>query len=367
MIKRNLLIVGLILLAAGVYLFFEYKPLFIDPYGGRPHKTAMVGSASFSPSQDLIAIDFQGLKLNGVFLMNGSGKVVRWLSLGTEKWECGFPVFSPDGETIAFSGGKPDGYSNIYLMDKNGGNQRRLTFANAYDLYPVFAPDGRGICFLRHLSAATREGGMFFKGDIYYVDLSTGLERQMTNYRLTAMQNLSILPGERYAIFKAEGLCEQGNTCWKVDLNDPGQKWPIVPDFSRYAKTPWERFSKEPHRYIDIRRPVVSADGRYMAFSWSNPETPLNSPDYQPQLYVMDMQTLKPRKLTRDWKHGAWARAISPDGQRILFDNAVGRRDFGEKVVFPKSNLWLINRDGTGPRNFPLDFSAVADKPPVRE
>jgi len=33
--------------------------------------------------------------------------------------------------------------------------------------------------------------------------------------------------------------------------------------------------------------------------------------------------------------------------------------------VFYATNLWMMNRDGTGLRNFVLDFSAVAGNPPA--
>jgi len=338
-----------------------------DPYGGRPRKQAMVASANFSPTQDLIVISFWSMKLNGIFLIDCSGKVVKWLSQRTDKWGCGFPVFSPDGERIAFSGFEADGNSNIYLMDKDGGNLRRLTFASAYDLYPIFSHDGQRIFFIRHLSVSTREGVTFYDGDIHCVDLATGVERQLTNYKITALENLSILPDERHAIIRSERLRGQGNTCWKIDLENPSLKWPIVPDFSRYAKTPWDRFSKEPHRYINILDPVVSADGRHMAFSWANPEARPYPHDRQPQLYIMDMQTMKPRQLTFSKKSEAWAEAISTKGDKILFSNRGHNLDFGDSWLFESTNLRMINRDGTGLCIFSLDFSAVADKPPVRK
>jgi len=41
-----------------------------------------------------------------------------------------------------------DGNAEIYIMDANGGNQRRLTSDPASDLYPALSPDGRGIAFV---------------------------------------------------------------------------------------------------------------------------------------------------------------------------------------------------------------------------
>ncbi len=57
-----------------------------------------------------------------------------------------FPSFSPDGRWIVFRSGR-DGNHEIYLMDADGGNVRRLTHDNATDTMPSFAPDGRQIAF----------------------------------------------------------------------------------------------------------------------------------------------------------------------------------------------------------------------------
>jgi Tol biopolymer transport system component/DNA-binding winged helix-turn-helix (wHTH) protein len=56
------------------------------------------------------------------------------------------PSFSPDGTQIAFTSWR-DGNAEIYVMDSDGANVRRLTNHPAFDNYPVFSPDGTQIAF----------------------------------------------------------------------------------------------------------------------------------------------------------------------------------------------------------------------------
>jgi TolB protein len=58
----------------------------------------------------------------------------------------GFPDFSPDGRRIVFRSGR-SGNHEIYLMDSDGGNVRRLTENAATDTMPAFSPAGDLIAF----------------------------------------------------------------------------------------------------------------------------------------------------------------------------------------------------------------------------
>lgn len=72
-----------------------------------------------------------------------------------------FPYFSPDGRWIVFRSGR-DGNHEIYLMDANGTNPRRLTHDKARDTMPSFAPNSRQIAF------TSNRGGDY---EIYTLDL----------------------------------------------------------------------------------------------------------------------------------------------------------------------------------------------------
>ena len=70
------------------------------------------------------------------------------------------PAWSPDGRSIAFVSTR-DGNPEIYVMDKDGGNQRRLTFNPTGDWRPAWMPDSR------HLVFTSDRGG---SNDIYALE-----------------------------------------------------------------------------------------------------------------------------------------------------------------------------------------------------
>ena len=77
-----------------------------------------------------------------------------------------FSAISPDGQTIAFS------YKgDIFSVPVNGGIAKQLTTNPSYDAYPVWSPDGQKIAF-----ASTREGSM----DIYLMDKNGGVPKRLT-------------------------------------------------------------------------------------------------------------------------------------------------------------------------------------------
>ena len=71
-----------------------------------------------------------------------------------------FPSWSPDGGSIVFVSDR-DGNFEIYVMNADGSNQRRLTNNPAEDIAPSWSPDGRYIAF------ASNRGGSY---QIYLMD-----------------------------------------------------------------------------------------------------------------------------------------------------------------------------------------------------
>ena len=64
------------------------------------------------------------------------------------------PAWSPDSQRIAFASWREGRTAEIYVMDANGENQRRLTHNMATNRSPAWSPDGRKIAF----SAQSDEG-----------------------------------------------------------------------------------------------------------------------------------------------------------------------------------------------------------------
>ena len=77
-----------------------------------------------------------------------------------------FSAISPDGKTIAFS------YKgDLFTVPAQGGTAHQLTSNSAYDAYPVWSPDGQKIAF-----ASAREGSL----DVFIVGKDGGTPKRLT-------------------------------------------------------------------------------------------------------------------------------------------------------------------------------------------
>lgn len=88
--------------------------------------------------------------------------------LSTEN--CAFPSYSPDGKYIVFSS-IGNGNSDIYIMNADGSNAKRLTQTSGSETESSFSPDGKKIAF-----ASTGAG----KTNIYTMNIDGSQVTQIT-------------------------------------------------------------------------------------------------------------------------------------------------------------------------------------------
>ncbi len=70
------------------------------------------------------------------------------------------PVFSPDGQTIAFTG-EYDGNTDVFTVPATGGTPKRITFHPGVDVAVGWSRDGRSVLFRSNRSAASRYAQLF--------------------------------------------------------------------------------------------------------------------------------------------------------------------------------------------------------------
>ena len=88
------------------------------------------------------------------------------------------PVWSPDGERIAFASDRKGDWQNfeIYVMDADGGNLQRLTENRVHDRYPSWSPNSKRIAF------ASYKPGDWESLEIYVMDADGGNLQRLTNH-----------------------------------------------------------------------------------------------------------------------------------------------------------------------------------------
>jgi eukaryotic-like serine/threonine-protein kinase len=68
-------------------------------------------------------------------------------TLGSDASRLWGPAFSPDGKSIAYSRGDPDGSWHIWSIPAAGGPAQQISFGKAPEIYPRFTPDGSSAYF----------------------------------------------------------------------------------------------------------------------------------------------------------------------------------------------------------------------------
>ena len=107
-----------------------------------------------------------------IYVMDADGKNTRRLT--NNRKSDSSPSWSPDGKWIVFSVDRKGDDVNyeIYVMDADGGNQRRLTNNRVNDFSPSWSSDGKRIVF-----SSYRDGN----GEIYVMDNDGGNQQKLTN------------------------------------------------------------------------------------------------------------------------------------------------------------------------------------------
>lgn len=139
-------------------------------------------TAVFSPDGAKIVFQSERDGNREVYVMNADGSGQRNLSLNG--FEDSHPKWSPDGSRIIFDSARDDPANTsteIYIMDGDGSHQTRLTNHDNWDSYASLSPDGRRILWRR----VTSSGGDTPSGrnsEIFIMDRDGGDVRNLSSH-----------------------------------------------------------------------------------------------------------------------------------------------------------------------------------------
>jgi len=158
----------------------SYFPI-IDVQSGTTIDTLVHGMSgavlpAWSPSGDDVAFAvFEGQQTS-IWRMNISGGTP--IPLATEAFENYAPSWSPDAKWIAYQSTLTSEESEIWIMDREGGQGQQITFTTGgWSRGPAWSPDGKWIAFVSSQSGSI--GADY--GEVFIISIVTGELQQITH------------------------------------------------------------------------------------------------------------------------------------------------------------------------------------------
>lgn len=125
------------------------------------------------------------------------------------------PKWSPDGKYIVFARALPDDNSEIFLINADGSNEKRLTNQPGDDSHPNFSPDGKRIIFnSARTSPDLKIEWRLQLHEIFTMNIDGSDVRQITSFEIVST----------YPSISPDGT----KICFRRVTNDPGFNYDLT-------------------------------------------------------------------------------------------------------------------------------------------
>ena len=228
---------------------------------------------------------------------------------------------------IAFSSNR-DGHvrngfptAEIYVMDADGKNQRRLTNNPANDHSPSWSPDGKRIAFISDRDGHPSRIPGWFTSEIYVMNADGSNPQNLTNNPHDD-RSPSWSPDGKHITFES---WRDGNGEIYVMDADGGNQLNLTNN-------------PDPNGHPNDAQPSWSPDGAHIVFRARRKGHVVHNLDTTSEIYVMDADGGNEQRLTEN-RNNDWNPAWSPDGKRIAFQA-------DRKGDFENFDIYVMDADG---------------------
>jgi len=293
----------------------------------------------------------QGCSITPVGLKRQTISIEHAERLTSDPGEEYAPAWSPDGQYIAYTSKDSRGNFDIALIKASGGQAARLTPNPTYDGLPSWSPDSQHIAF---------ESYRDFHADIWVMDLDGQNPRKLTfsregNFTPTWSPDGSRILYESVPLNSDPSgnrelwvMNREGKNTRKLASGFNPEERDLFFASGHFHSTELEATLSQPTKVLTVSKPYEiftcglswSPDGKRIAFE--------SVRGGSISLWVMNSDGTNPVQLTRDLSNN-WHPAWSPDGKRIAFaSDRSGNYD-----------IWIMDADGSNPA--PLTQDPASD------